>query len=150
MKIRTASDFTLLDQEGKVFNLFENLDKNNVLLVFYPKDNSPVCSRQLKNYSNTLTNFADAGIIIAAINNASVKEHLFFCQNKDLNMRILSDPEMKVIKDYDALYPLNFIKRKLVFINTDKKVVFEKNLPPYSYWSNDQILEYLAQNQLIL
>ena len=44
-----VENFSLKDQEGNTFNLYENLDES-ILLVFYPKDDSPVCTKQLTNY----------------------------------------------------------------------------------------------------
>ena len=51
-----APDFTLLDQYGNEFKLSDNLNKK-ILLVFYPKDGSPVCTKQLCDYNENLENF---------------------------------------------------------------------------------------------
>lgn len=53
---QSVQNFILPDQNGNDFDLYKNLDKN-ILLVFYPKDNSPVCSRQLSDYYLNKKNF---------------------------------------------------------------------------------------------
>ncbi len=51
-----APNFILKDETGKEFELYENLD-TQILLVFYPKDDTPVCSNQLAEYSNNLAEY---------------------------------------------------------------------------------------------
>ena len=141
-----VDNFILKDQNGKDFELYKNLDKN-LLLVFYPKDNSLICSRQLKNYSENMKPFEKTGIRIIGINDGSLEEHHQFCSTKELDLILLSDPELKVIKKFSALYPFRIIKRKLVLINSSAKIVFSRNLPPYSYWTYDKILRILSKNE---
>jgi peroxiredoxin len=56
----------------------------------------------------------------------------FFCENKGLEMTLLSDPDFRVIRQFSALYPFNFIKRKLVFITVLQQKLYLKRLfSPY-------------------
>jgi thioredoxin-dependent peroxiredoxin len=147
-KLRKAENFILKDQKGTDFELYKNL-KNNILLVFYPKNNSFVCSRQLRNYSTSIEKFEKSRIRLIGINDGSPEEHFLFCRSQELNITLLSDPELVVIKQFGALYPFKLIKRKLVLINKNAEIIFDKNLPQYSYWDHDKLLSFLVKNEII-
>ena len=72
-----ADDFTLLDQDGKSFTLSENLGKK-ILLVFYPKDDSLVCTKQLCSYNNNFERFLEKGIQIVGISTDKITSHKSF------------------------------------------------------------------------
>ena len=75
MKIgELVENFILMDQHNNEFNLFENLDKD-ILLVFYPKDNTPVCTKQLVDYSLNQAELENYGIKIVGINIDPVDFH---------------------------------------------------------------------------
>jgi peroxiredoxin len=139
-------NFRLSDEEGKVFDLFENLNMN-ILLVFYPKDNSYICSKQLTDYSGNIDAFERYSIKIVGINDGSSGEHSLFCTEKNLNITLLSDPDLEVAKQFSALYPFNILKRKLVLISTSAEIIFEKNLPPFSYWDHEEIIGFISKNE---
>lgn len=144
----TVENFILKDQMGNDFNLYENLDKK-VLLVFYPKDNSPVCSRQLSNYSNNKKTFEDYDIKVAGINIESGQSHISFCNSLGIDMPMLSDETKDISKKFNALSLLGMNKRKLVLIGRDKKILFEKSSIPVFYFSTDKIIEMLKNENLI-
>jgi thioredoxin-dependent peroxiredoxin len=146
--LRKAENFRLKDNNGNMFDLYENLDKN-ILLVFYPKNESLVCSRQLKDYSSNKALFNKNSIKIVAVNDALPEEHSAFCGSKGLELIILSDPDLTVAKQFSALYPFNILKRRLILINRSGDVVFEKTFSPYTYWNSDHILQFLAENEFI-
>ncbi len=73
-----APNFILKDETGKDFELYKNLDKQ-ILLVFYPKDDTPVCSTQLAEYNDNLDEFIKNEIKVIGINADSVQSHLDFC-----------------------------------------------------------------------
>jgi thioredoxin-dependent peroxiredoxin len=148
MKRKKVLNFRLPDNNGNIFDLFENLD-SNILLVFYPKDNTPVCSNQLKDYSDNLELFQKHSIKVVAVNNGTPQDHSFFCSKKDLQIPILSDSQLEVARQFSALYPFNFLKRKLVFISSAAEVIFEKTLPPYKFWNSEEILGFFAKNEFI-
>jgi peroxiredoxin Q/BCP len=77
METELAKNFRLNDQNGLEFQLYENLDKRN-LLVFYPSDDTIVSTRQLLNYNDYLPQFELNNIRIVGINTNSIKSHLSF------------------------------------------------------------------------
>jgi len=144
-----AGNFILKDQYGNDFELYKNLS-SFLLLVFYPKDKSAVCSVQLKNYSEHLDLFLKSGIRLAAINNGLPDEHSSFCLDKNLNITLLSDPDFAAARQFSALYPFKIIKRKLVLIDKNCEIIFERTFSPFRYWGTEKILEYLAKKQSFL
>lgn len=139
-----AGNFVLKDQYGNDFELYKNLS-SSLLLVFYPKNKSLVCSVQLKDYSKNLDLFAKSGIKLAAVNNGLPHEHSLFCTDKNLNIILLSDPDFIVAGQFSALYPFKIIKRKLILIDKNCEIVFKRTFSPYRYWGAEKILEHLAE-----
>ena len=117
-----VQNFVLKDENGNDFELYKNLDKQ-VLLAFYPKDDTPVCSSQLADYNNNLDELINNGVKVVGISTNSVKSHSKFCNKLKLNFPLLADEEKKVSKQFDAINFLGMNKRLLVLIGIDKKVL---------------------------
>lgn len=143
-----VEDFTLKDQYSNDFNLYKNLNQK-VLLVFYPKDNSLVCSRQLADYNGNLEIFKNYGIKIVGVNIGEVLEHQSFCEQKGLKFPILSDIEKKVRRRFKALNLFGMNNRKIVLIDENKKVIFEKTMLSISYLDTDEIIRALKNDKII-
>ncbi len=143
----TVENFELYDQHNNKFNLYENLD-SDVLLVFYPKDNSPVCTKQLMDYSLNQTELEKLGIKIVGINTEPVESHHSFCQNNKIEFPVLSDPQKTVSNKFDALNLMGQNKRKLVMVGKDKKVKYIKTSIPIFFVDSRQLLLELKKTQL--
>ena len=143
-----VENFQLTDQFNNKFDLYENLDQD-VLLVFYPKDNTPVCTKQLGDYSLNQEELKQQGIRVVGINIDPVDSHKLFCTNNKIDFPVLSDLEKKVSKYYDALTLLKQNKRKLVLIGKDKQVKFERSSLPMFFVDTRQLLDDLKKTQLI-
>lgn len=135
-----APNFVLKDERGNNFELYSNLDKR-VLLVFYPKDDTHVCSTQLMNYNNELSEFKERGIEIIGISTDSVESHFVFCKKLNLKFTLLADVDKKVSKAFSAINFLGTGKRLLVLINTDRKVIWTDLTLPITYTKSAEILE---------
>lgn len=96
-----APDFSLPDQNGNIHTLSEYRGKK-VVLYFYPKDNTPGCSRQAEGYSERIKEFSKKGVIVIGISKDSVASHKKFEEKHGLDFTILSDPDHEVIESYDA------------------------------------------------
>jgi len=140
-----AKNFSLKDQYGNKFELYKNLDKR-ILLVFYPKDDSRVCSLQLSNYQKYLNEFEKNNINVVGINTAAEDSHFSFCNKLMLNFPVLSDISKQISKNYKALNLLGINKRKLVLIDTNKRIIFEKAIFPFYYLKVGQILKKVNSN----
>ena len=97
----TAPDFTLPDQNGKNHSLKEYRGKK-VILYFYPKDNTPGCTKQACGYSALLPQIEEKGAIVLGVSKDSVVSHKRFEEKQNFSITILSDPERKVIEAYDV------------------------------------------------
>jgi len=142
-----AENFKLKDQNGLEFQLYGNLDKRN-LLVFYPNDDTPVCTRQLLNYNDYLTEFEENNIRIVGINTNSITSHNSFCNKIGLKFRLLSDNNNDVSRKYKALNLLGINKRKLVLVDMDKRILFKRTVFPSFYFAGEQILKELKLWQI--
>ncbi|WP_238402338.1 peroxiredoxin [Peptoniphilus asaccharolyticus] len=111
-----APEFELEDQNGKVHRL-EDYRGKKVILYFYPKDNTPGCSMQAVGFSELKAEYEDKNAVVLGVSKDSVKSHKNFETKKDLKITILSDPELKTIKDYDVW------KEKTIFGKTALGIV---------------------------
>jgi len=94
-----APDFTLQDQEGKIVSLSDFLGKK-VVLYFYPKDNTPGCTRQACAFAAAYTGFCEKNIAVIGISRDSVASHQKFAAKHNLPFVLLSDPELFAIQAY--------------------------------------------------
>ncbi len=148
MPRKKADNFILKNQRGEDFELYENLHQF-VLLIFYPKDNSHVCTAQLCNYQENLNLFKEAGIRPVGVNIESAESHSSFCGNLNIDFPILSDPDKNVSRGYNALNFLSVNRRKLVLISPSREIVYERNIPFFKYDSAKSILYDLHNKQII-
>ncbi|MBR1924765.1 MAG: thioredoxin-dependent thiol peroxidase [Ruminobacter sp.] len=96
-----APDFTLPDQNG-VNRRLSDYQGKKVILYFYPKDNTPGCTKQACGYSESREEFAGKNTVIIGISKDSVASHMKFAEKFGLSFTILSDSELSVIKAYDV------------------------------------------------
>ncbi len=96
-----APDFTLPDQNGNMVSLSDFAGKR-VVLYFYPKDNTPGCTRQACAFAGTYAEFQKRDIQVIGVSKDSVASHLKFAQKYDLPFVLLADPELKAIQAYDV------------------------------------------------
>ncbi len=90
--------FELKDQHGNLFNIKHVLGKKNLVIYFYPKDDSPGCTKEACSFRDQFEVFADADAMIIGISSQSVESHLAFAQKYRLNYTLLSDTNNKVRK----------------------------------------------------
>ena len=94
-----APDFTLNDQNGNAVSLSDFLGKK-VVLYFYPKDNTPGCTRQACAFAGAYQQFTEKNVVVIGISRDSVASHVKFAQKYNLPFIILSDPELQAIEAY--------------------------------------------------
>ena len=94
-----APEFTLSDKDGNPVSLSDFLGKK-VVLYFYPKDNTPGCTRQACAFAAAYEGFKSKDVAVIGISRDSVASHLKFAQKHDLPFVLLSDPELQAIQAY--------------------------------------------------
>ncbi len=98
-EIKTGSTipaFTLPDQNGNPFNIYSLIGKKNMVIYFYPKDDSPGCTAQACSFRDQFEVFTEADAVIIGISGQSVKSHKEFAEKHRLTFTLLSDTGNKV------------------------------------------------------
>lgn len=96
-----APEISLPDQNGTIHTLEEYKGKK-VILYFYPKDNTPGCTKQACGFAERYPQFTEKGAVVIGISKDSVSSHKKFEEKYSLPFTILSDPELTAIKAYDV------------------------------------------------
>ena len=94
-----APDFTLPDKDGKPVSLSDFLG-NRVVLYFYPKDNTPGCTRQACAFAGAYSEFRQLGAVVIGVSRDSTASHQKFAEKNSLPFILLSDPERLAIEAY--------------------------------------------------
>ena len=96
-----APDFTLYDKEGQEITLSAYLGKK-IVLYFYPRDNTPGCTRQACAFAQNFKAFRKKDVVVIGISKDSVASHQKFAAKYDLPFILLSDPQLEAIQAYDV------------------------------------------------
>jgi len=96
-----APDFTLQDKDGNQVALSDFVGKK-VVLYFYPRDNTPGCTRQACAFAQNYDGFKERGVEVIGISKDSVASHAKFADKHELPFILLSDPELVAIQGYDV------------------------------------------------
>ena len=96
-----APQFTLTDGKGNTVSLADYLGKK-VVLYFYPKDNTPGCTRQACAFAGAYEEFRGKGVEVIGVSKDSVASHVKFAEKYQLPFILVSDPELQAITAYDV------------------------------------------------
>ena len=96
-----APQFTLRDKDGKDVSLSDFLGKK-IVLYFYPRDNTPGCTKQACAFASAYDRFREKDIVVIGISKDSVASHLKFAEKYNLPFVLLSDPDLTAILAYDV------------------------------------------------
>ncbi|PLX16520.1 MAG: peroxiredoxin [Marinilabiliales bacterium] len=118
--------FELKDQNGHLFNIDSVLGKKNLVIYFYPKDDSPGCTKEACSFRDQFYEFEKADALVIGISSQSVESHLNFAKKYNLNYTLLSDSGNKLRKLFGV--PTNFLGlipgRVTYIIDKEGKVVY--------------------------
>jgi peroxiredoxin Q/BCP len=129
--------FSLTDQNGKVFNSQDYVGKKSLVIYFYPKDESMVCTKEACAFRDSFNDFTKAGALVVGINGGSVASHKEFSDHYKLPFVLLSDPDNKV-------YHLFGIKKVLFMTGRKTFVVAKNGIITFSFDSMMQGKEHAA------
>jgi len=104
-----APDFTLPSQEGSSVSLKDYRGKW-VVLYFYPKDQTPGCTREAHNFQADQAKYAQHDAVVLGVSIDSVDSHKKFCAKEGLNFKLLADTDHKVSDSYGSLTNLGLVK----------------------------------------
>lgn len=143
-----APDFALWDKDGKLVRLSDFLGRK-VVLYFYPKDNTPGCTRQACAFAGAYDAFREKQVTVIGISRDSVASHVKFAEKYALPFLLLSDPERQAIEAYGVWQEKkNYGKVSMGVVRStfiiDEKGVIEKVMPKGKPDTNAaEILAYL-------
>ncbi len=143
-----APDFTLHDKDGNPVSLADFAGRK-VVLYFYPKDNTPGCTRQACAFAAAFEEFKSIDAVVVGVSRDSEASHRKFAEKYELPFVLLSDPELEVIKAYDVWQEKkNYGKVSFGVVRTtyviDENGIIEKVMPKVKPDTNAaEILEYL-------
>jgi peroxiredoxin Q/BCP len=140
-------DFTLEDQNGNIFALNSVLGKKNLVIFFYPKDDSPGCTKEACYFRDQFEVFSETNAIIIGISGQSVESHKQFAGRYHLSYTLLSDKGNKIRKQFGV--PTNFFGilpgRVTYVIDKSGKVVFIFNSQMQIHKHIDEALAILKK-----
>jgi len=145
-----APAFSLIDKDGRKISLSDFVGKK-VVLYFYPKDNTPGCTRQACAFRDNFDQFSDNGIVVIGISKDSAQSHANFAEKYNLPFILLADPDLEVIKAYDVWQEkTNFGKTSFGVVRAtyivDEKGIVEKVFKRAKPDTNaEDILKYLSK-----
>jgi len=141
-----APDFTLNDGEGNRWSLGDQRGKT-VVLLFYPGDNTPVCTAQLCSVRDHWSEYQATGAEVVGISTDTVESHRGFAEKHSLPLRLLSDADRKVSEMYDMKSWLpGRSARGVVVIDKEGKVAYSKAQPISLFKpKDDDVLEAIRK-----
>lgn len=148
-----APDFTLQDKDGNSVSLSDFKGKK-VVLYFYPRDNTPGCTRQALGFSELYDRFKAVGAEVIGVSKDSVASHAKFAQKHDLPFVLLSDTQLEAIQAYDVWQEKKLYgKVSMGVVRTayviDENGIVIKAMPKVKPDSNaSEILEFLEKGEL--
>lgn len=144
-----APAFTLPDKDGKPVSLSDFAGKK-VVLYFYPRDNTPGCTRQACAFAGAYEEFKGINAVVIGVSKDSVASHQKFAEKYNLPFILLSDPELTAIQAYGVWQEKkNYGKVSMGVVRStfviDENGVIEKVMPKVKPDTNaEEILTYLA------
>lgn len=138
-----APDFVLEDDQGGQFSLSEHAGEK-VLLVFYPGDNTPVCTKQLCDYRDGVEAFEGLGVKVVGISNDGAESHRNFRAKYELPFSLLTDPGLKVAAKYDSKGMLGM--KRSVFLVDEEGVIRYLHIESLSLFrrSREELLQAIS------
>ena len=136
-----APDFTLPDGKGTSWKLSEQHGKV-VVLLFYPGDETPICTRQMCSVRDRWADYAATGAEVVGISADSVESHQKFADNHELPLRLLSDGDQKVANLYGARSLIPGKVARSVFVIDAQGIIRHRKVQPLGLFrpKDDEVL----------
>jgi peroxiredoxin Q/BCP len=144
----TAPDFTLNDGEGKEWRLQDQRGKV-VVLLFYPGDETPICTRQLCSVRDRWEDYRATGAEVVGLSTDSIESHRKFAEHHDLPLRLLSDPSAAVANLYGARSLIPGKVARSVFVIDANGTLRYRDVRPLGLFrpKDDEVLRAIREAQ---
>ena len=141
-----APDFNLLDQNSERITLSKAVKKGKVLLVFYVKDDTPVCTAQLCDYRDHYDDFKKLGVQIYGVTINNIEHHEAFAKKLGLPYPVLNDYDGRVTKSYGVMSFTGMPKRALFLIGENQHVLYKHvEFLPLFRRNSEELLKTFAE-----
>ena len=117
--------FSLQDQNGKTFNIADHIGKQMLVIYFYPKDESMVCTKEACAFRDSFDDFTKAGAMVIGINGGTAASHKAFADHYKLPFTLLSDPGNKVYNQFGIKGKLFFSGRETMIVDKAGKICYQ-------------------------
>ena len=124
---KKVADFSAESTSGSSRKLSQ-LKGQNVVIYFYPKDNTPGCTREGQEFRDNSKAFAKANTVILGVSRDSLKSHLRFAEKQEFDFELLSDPDEKLCKAFDVIKEKNMYGRKVMGIERSTFLIDAKGV----------------------
>jgi thioredoxin-dependent peroxiredoxin len=136
-----APDFTLPGTGGRSYTLSEYRGQP-VVLVFYPGDDTPVCTKQLNTYNDDLSQFDGVGAQVLAVSQQDMASHDKFSGKHGFRFPLLADTEKSVAAAYGILGPLGFPRRSVFVIDREGVIRYaHRSIAGLTFKSSDELVK---------
>ena len=136
----TAPEFELKDHEGKTWRLSDHRGKV-VAFVFYPRDETPVCTKQMCSMRDRWADYQGTGAEVVAISVASVDSHKQFAEHHGLPQRLLADERGEVTRLYNVRSLFGGSQRAVIVIDPKGVIRYRKSVMPVFRPGDDEVIE---------
>ena len=145
-----APQFTLSDGDGRQWSLSDHLGKV-VVLLFYPGDETPICTRQLCSVRDNWEDYQATGAEVVGISTNSVQSHKDFAEHHRLPLRLLADVDRKVADAYGANSMIPGKVARSVFVIDSKGIVRHRDVRPLGLFrpKDDEIIKAIRNAQSV-
>jgi peroxiredoxin Q/BCP len=116
--------FTLKNQEGKLVSSTDLVGKHILIIYFYPKDESMVCTKEACAFRDSFDEYTKAGAQVIGVNNGTVESHKLFAEHYKLPFVLLSDPENKTLKKFGVKNKFFMTGRQTFVVDLKGRIAF--------------------------
>ena len=141
-----APDFELPDADNKIWRLSEHRGKV-VALVFYPKDETPVCTKQMCSMRDNWSDYEALGAEVVAISVGTVEQHKQFAEHYNLPQTLLADEKGEVTKLMNVKSLFGGSQRAVIVIDKQGLISYRKSMMPVFRPSDDEVLTAIRNAQ---
>ena len=118
-------NFTLKDQNGNDFRVEDYIGKQNMVIYFYPKDNTSICTKEACKFRDEFEDFTDLNSLVIGISSDSVESHKEFEVKNNLPFTLLADIDKKVRKLFGVPKSMGFLPGRVTYVvNKEGKVIY--------------------------
>jgi len=145
---QTAPDFALQDGEGAQWRLSDQRGKV-VVLLFYPGDETPICTRQMCSVRDRWEDYVATGAEVVGVSTNTVESHKNFTQHHDLPLRLLADVDQKVANSYGAQSLIPGKVARSVFVIDANGIIRYRDVRPLGLFrpKDDDIIAAIREAQ---